>query len=621
MTQHILAIQIGPMQQFIQAARRTRDLWYSSWLMSDLSKAVARAVVADAGVNSLIFPAASAEQLRADSSYSVANKIIALVDVSPKDVAERAEQALKDHLHRTMLSLDKGVQKQLQSAQAGGSNPSENKTMWQQAIDQVADLPEFYWAALPFPDKSLYPTVRLKVEALLAARKNCRHFKQVSWYSDMPKSSLNGRLESIIPESYYPNRSDKSEEREQKIKTLYTSFRARPAERLSGVDLLKRLGQLGEEDGFPSTSHMATAPLFHRLQNANGKAKERWEAYIEALRSTQPEVINHEKIGAGQSLHPLFGKADGSLLFESRLRDYFDKKVPKEVKNALRRFYKLKAVDEPIPYYAILLGDGDFMGRALNQLTTPEAHRRFSQILSQFAESMQPLIESDQYGGALIYAGGDDVLALLPLHTAVSCAVAIKEAFNNKMELLIEEINKILNQPKLQNKPTFSAGIAIAHHLEPLEDALALARQAEQAAKAIDQDKNALAISLDKRSGVTRTLVDKWKPLVPNLEKIVDFYQTGNLPHGLPYHLQKMIQELGGDTAVNRDPALKTIAQRETVRIVKRKLGKEMPESVQQFLEAEAGRIGENGRTVTSFINELIIANTLAKAKKQSEGK
>ncbi|WP_420632383.1 type III-B CRISPR-associated protein Cas10/Cmr2 [Candidatus Leptofilum sp.] len=616
MTRYILAIQIGPMQDFIKAARRTRDLWYGSWLMSSLSKAVAKAIADGEAEHEkcLIFPVATAKELDISTDFSVANKIVALIEQPPKIVAKKAEDAMQAQLRRTMMTLEKKAQKKL--AETAVNNQQFN-SMWDVALAQVGALPEFYWVALPLADLSQYKTVRLKVEGLLAARKNCRNFQAAVWQAQVPKSSLSGALESVIHEDNYPDRAMPPKDREEKIKALYNNFRARGAERLSGVDLLKRLGRLGEEDSFPSTSHLATGPLRHRLRNANGEVKKRWDAYVTEIKELHLEVIQNETIGKGQTAHKLFGTADGSLLFESRLRDYFDKDVPKKVQSALKKFYALKEVPEPLPYYAILLGDGDFMGRTLNQLETPEAHRRFSELLAEFAGGMKGLIEGKAYGGALVYAGGDDVMALLPLHTAVSCAQAIKKAFDAKMEHLIMEINELPNQTKLDKKPTFSAGIAIAHHLEPLEDALELARNAEKKAKDVP-DKNALAISLDKRSGVTRTVVGKWEPLAPNLEKIVQFYRDGELPHGLPYHLQMMVQSLGGEEAIKRDPDLLKVVQAETVRIVKRKQG-EMVKEVKDFLDQEAKGIGNNGRSVTTFLNELIIANLLAKAKTQSE--
>ena len=54
---HLLAISVGPVQEFIAAARRTRDLWFGSYLLSEISRAVAKAVENQGG--RLIFPASS----------------------------------------------------------------------------------------------------------------------------------------------------------------------------------------------------------------------------------------------------------------------------------------------------------------------------------------------------------------------------------------------------------------------------------------------------------------------------------------------------------------------------------------------------------------------------------
>ena len=42
---HLLQIAIGPVQEFIAAARRTRDLWFGSYLLSEISKAAALSVL------------------------------------------------------------------------------------------------------------------------------------------------------------------------------------------------------------------------------------------------------------------------------------------------------------------------------------------------------------------------------------------------------------------------------------------------------------------------------------------------------------------------------------------------------------------------------------------------
>ncbi|MCX8518923.1 MAG: hypothetical protein ORN21_02145, partial [Methylophilaceae bacterium] len=51
---HLIVMTLGPVQDFIMRARRTRDLWFGSFLLSEMSKAVALALQ-DCGY-SLIFP-------------------------------------------------------------------------------------------------------------------------------------------------------------------------------------------------------------------------------------------------------------------------------------------------------------------------------------------------------------------------------------------------------------------------------------------------------------------------------------------------------------------------------------------------------------------------------------
>ena len=49
--EYLFSVALGPAQEFIAAARRTRDLWFSSWLLSELSKAAA---VADRGASGVL---------------------------------------------------------------------------------------------------------------------------------------------------------------------------------------------------------------------------------------------------------------------------------------------------------------------------------------------------------------------------------------------------------------------------------------------------------------------------------------------------------------------------------------------------------------------------------------
>ncbi len=62
MTAHLIQIAVGPVQEFIAQARRTRDLWYGSHLLSEVSRAVARSLHEDPRVV-LVFPALGREKM------------------------------------------------------------------------------------------------------------------------------------------------------------------------------------------------------------------------------------------------------------------------------------------------------------------------------------------------------------------------------------------------------------------------------------------------------------------------------------------------------------------------------------------------------------------------------
>ncbi|MFQ5435197.1 MAG: type III-B CRISPR-associated protein Cas10/Cmr2, partial [Anaerolineae bacterium] len=408
-----------------------------------------------------------------------------------------------------------------------------------------------------------------------------------------PKSSLDGNRESVIPK-------DVSGDAEK----MYKWYKAKAGEQLSGVDLLKRLGKAGEEQNFSSTSHMAAMPLKTHLQAkaSDTAVQQKWADYLAVLRTINSEIEKQEVIRHRLQL-PIIGNLDGGLLFKSRLLDYMDKADTRKAEDKLNDFLKAllrdAKVKELIPYYALLVGDGDFMGRTINSLEKPEEHRNFSAALAGFASKAKGIVA--EHDGAAVFTGGDDVLALLPMHQAIQCAAELAATFQKTMKEAV----------KVGDPPTFSAGIAIFHHTEPLEDALQTAREAEQTAKGI-KDKNALAVTEAKRSGAPRTVQGKWGKLDKRLLDLAAFFQAGALPSGLAYQLRDMYLHLGGQEAMKA--GLKDVLAAEAGRIIKRKEG---TTAAQAYVEKRVEQLGE-GYTISQIAHELIIAANLAKAAEQA---
>ena len=606
MSKYLLQIHIGPMQTFIAAARRTRDLWFGSWLMSELSKAAAWGIAEQDTKNSLIFPA-QGRNLAPDSGLGVSNKIVALA-VDPEKAARAAKDALEKRYDNLIVAAS--LESKLEEA------------AWHRANKQLHSFLELYWVSYPLGGD--YAQARKYADTLLAARKSSRNFKPVNWNGTrLPKSSLDGRMETVTPK-----KADNQTEA-QYVQQMYKQFRVRLGERLSGVDLLKRLGEIdNDKSRFPSTSHMAAILLKTRLETNkdNPAMGGKWEAYLKALRAKNPEIESQEIIYHDLQL-PILGRLDGALLFESRLLDFVDKSEMRPLNNKLNAFLsdvlKGAEVSEPIPYYALLVGDGDSMGKTIDALLDDhdrmdetikklekwERHQTFSKKLAAFAKSVRKIV--GEHDGAVVYAGGDDVLALLPLHTAVSCAALLAQKFQSKMEKFKDKNGRV---------PTFSAGVAMVHHLEPLEDALDLARKAEKTAKAYKKEdkggktseKNALAVTLNKRSGAPRTIVGHWGEIDERLSKFAHHYRQNNLPMGLAHQLRRQILHLGGQTAVKNNTTLQQVIAKEAERIIGRK---ERTETAAKDVVAAVQALDHQKNTLETLSSELIIAAHIAQAQ------
>ncbi len=272
-------------------------------------------------------------------------------------------------------------------------------------------------------------------------------------------------------------------------------------------------------------------------------------------------------------------------------------------RDALARLLSSKGIGhQPSRYYAVLALDGDEMGRwvsgaksplfreqmaqpvveffqepqpdapepgALGQLLdhprhlSPSYHLQFSEALCNFSVHVAPAIV-EFFDGQLIYAGGDDVLAMLPAENAVACAAALRLAFRGECALL-DHMQRHAHGSKTPvltanngflaldaswdgfarlrrfiprgvtllvpgPKATVSVGLAIGHMREPLQDMVREAQAAEKRAKN-KLGRNALAVTLFKRSGETIEWGCKFpsdqQPTSAALD-LLQFIQSGN---------------------------------------------------------------------------------------------
>lgn len=146
-------------------------------------------------------------------------------------------------------------------------------------------------------------------------------------------------------------------------------------------------------------------------------------------------------------------------------------------------------------YYAIVRSDGDNMGKILGALKGAEEIRDFSQKCLSFCSRVAD--EAIAYGGAPIYAGGDDLLAILP------CERNGKTVFE-----FIQSANGIFAD-SFKDYPeanaSLSFGVTVAYYKFPLYEALA--QSADMLFGQAKSVKNCVAFNLQKHSGQSEGLL------------------------------------------------------------------------------------------------------------------
>ena len=221
-----------------------------------------------------------------------------------------------------------------------------------------------------------------------------------------------------------------------------------------------------------------------------------------------------------------------------------------------------KKTDNHDRYFAILLMDGDHMGKLVNgetlastwksvmhpdiverlekpeferkyrenwksifdkkRLITPAIHAAISESLGDFSlYGVDRIIK--KHHGALIYAGGDDVCAVLPVETSLTAAQEIQKYYTSTYKFIqkdqdpedvLESFTPASGKLSINlgkgDGISISAGILICHHKESLTQMIEDARHLLKDKAKKEAGRNACAIELRKRSGGSRYFVRKW---------------------------------------------------------------------------------------------------------------
>ncbi len=476
---------------------------------------------------------------------------------------------------------------------------------------------------------TIYGQIYRLVEKTIGSRKTARDFKQ----TDEPnhKCTLCGVREPVHPGTHNDKKCSEDFGAlrgfwQEKVLPAFPQIRK--SERLCTVCITKRLSSkfyfkdiLGFDinDNFPSVSMVATASFKLRvIENlSNNQLKANLGLFIESIKALAPDRWSGIPLpmiirACRDDISKDFARLEGDWLYKETLEDKkslwdenktrmteddFNNVLATAKKRQKELFNTINEIDETLPkdkqmgnpstYYAILLMDGDNMGKWLsgeyapkigdvlhpivkNTLVidsnwqklleqkrplNPSLHLATSKALRDFSlHVVREIVEKDHLG-KLVYAGGDDVLAFVNLRDLPEVMRKLRAYFSgslltdeatNKVDIDFqkgkgfvptdesgEAINVGSGKPikgfmlSMGTNATASVGVVITHHNSNLSQVLDEVRNCEKQAKIIE-GKNSFCIALAKRAGGTEYFQTKWYCEDPYFESIPLLRQWAN---------------------------------------------------------------------------------------------
>lgn len=600
----LVVFSLTPVQEFISKARKLRDYWTGSVLLSYLSFMGITYVMKNMGPDHIVYPSLHNQPLVdswLDKEYHLGSflkendadlkKLIddtkgiaafpnKFVFLCSDDKVENVCKNIKKRIQSEWIKIADSVKTFMQS--------EENDVFTKLWDTQIEDFWKFSWASsklTELDDKDvldkLLPSDRILGEyELIKAFKESRSgnfdngtarlyssthslIQSVLAAGKMKPSNIrrsqNGEKcplcgEREVLHNFKYTGTSSSKDYSEAVKKFWDKMREKrnldvssftqvgEHERLCAVCSVKRflptiqlkdslLAQiLNSAKNFPSTTEMAANSFLSELDNY--------------MKKNGIQITNHK------DLIDYLHNAD---IFINDIDETSSKKILEKIEEEA----KIKFTDKD-KYYSVLLMDGDKMGDLINGETieacwqdvihedlvknikngkleiphlkeflpkkrtmNPALHAMVSDALNNFARfGVQPAIKAA--GGRLIYAGGDDVCAVLPLEQALNAAYKIQEAYRlsfaeytkdgaHSISEGTTEMKKIgLHLGKGAQGISLSGAIVIAHHKAPLREVIQAAHRLLDGTAKDRAGRNALAIRLSKRSGGDRDFFFKW---------------------------------------------------------------------------------------------------------------
>jgi CRISPR-associated protein Cmr2 len=671
-----LKFQLGPVQDFIAAARSIRDLWSGSYLLSWLMAAGLKKLSELVGPDAVIFPNLREQPLfdlhwrdelwskvkMADGAKSVweslnwserdlltpslPNVFLAVVPAAQAtDLARTVSEAIQTEWQRIGKAVWAECEKAGLTADEAGISARDRRDRFDAQVERFLSLS---WQATPWPD------------SLDAAFKLADGFAE-----DMPIQQARARVQAVV------DMAEQQMPKDHRDGRFYVGGKAGPKEKLNNLGLgwsvilalnSWQLDAVRQTRAFPAANIGGwQVGTFSNKDALTGREEavaggDQWFAACQHLGEFWPKRFKKPHwLGAPTLikrmwdiayLKPEWGlpvqkspNTRGIAAHDPFASDerFNDEEQSDDVENQppSEKYFAVLAFDgdeigkwisgEKTPPFATQLADytdheGNVRQGALEYFQrdsdpdgkgtlkkrfadfvksqrplSPSYHLQFSEALSNFALlCARPIVEA--FDGRLIYAGGDDVVALLPADTALACARALRMAFQgdpaiketllrHAADLRDRHLRAQAQDPKAapppfyqrlaahgcllqaehagflqrmdqdqvdqQNRPIpflvpgpaadCSVGIAMAHFKAPLQDVVREAQAAEKRAKK-QLGRSAVAVTLMKRSGEIIEWGAKWQGGLELYHELARALEAEELSAKFPHRLTELLE-------------------------------------------------------------------------------
>lgn len=534
-THYRLSFAIGPVQSFVAQARRTRDLWTGSWLLSFLAENAL--IAAEEKGGEAIIPFRDGQEKKLTSILSAVGGI-----PNRFEIAFDSEE----------LAVEAGEASQRAFANAWSSVAS---IVWDKYVERIAnDDSRMIWKRQvdTFWETSWVVTREGESNQIagLALNRRKQFRNVVATIEPGTKCSMIKELQEISGFEGISGRKKQQEFWEEfrdgeKVGTIDL----KADERLCSIGVIKRFypdviethleafvgrgysATLGQQSRWPSMSFFAALPWLKEIEELSKS-----EPNIEGAASKFASDARKSEMVRGEKVHGYwdsetvpandFGLGDWATIDATAWHPTglannmvgFSQSRVRQLGSLQQKVFRLAKNRKPLPYYALLLADGDSMGKLLSALNDST---KLSSCLSEFSSGVNQIISPQNGNGRVVYSGGDDVFGLVSAESALDVAKQLSDSYRAAFK-----------DTKADKIATLSVAIVYSHFKFPLASTIRVAHTLLDDIAKDRTGRDSIALGLVQGCGLNAVWSSPWESAFPKTGKdypqMLDWFASGD---------------------------------------------------------------------------------------------